>query len=343
MLTIKQIAVLADVSTATVSHVLNKSANVSPKLQQRVMKVVRELNYHPNHLARSLRTRRSRTIGMLLPSITNPFFPTIVRGVEDVLRRAGYNLIVGNSDYDEQREEEYYHTFCEKRVDGLVLMITPTTTPEYLRRHNGESAPLVYLDRLYHDAPGDAVLADNVQGSYKAVRHLIENDHRAIGIITGPSQMFMSRRRLRGYKRALQEGGIAVDKRLVRVGDWSQDSGYRNCRTLLEHANPPTALFVSNGLMALGCLRAISELGVRCPEDVALVSFDDLEMFELMKPAITAVDNPGYRLGSRAAEMLVQRLSNELAGPPLSEILPVELKVRASSARVVPTSTGPEP
>lgn len=329
--TIKEIAALARVSTATVSHVLNETAYVSPKLRQRVMKVVRDLNYHPNIVARSLRTQKSRTVGMIVPNIANPFFPIEVRGVEDVLRRAGYTLILGNSDYDVQKEEEYYRAFCGRRVDGLVLVITPVTTPEYLRHHNWEAIPIVFIDRHYAGLGGDAVLGDNLAGSFRAVSHLIERGHRRIGIITGPLHMLMAGRRLRGYKRALKAGGIPVQPELIREGRYDSLAGYEEAKVLLNLEPRPTALFACSGVTAMGCLQALSEAGLHCPEDVALVSYDDLDWFRLARPPITAVANPAYDLGATAAEMLVRRMTKTLEGPPQRRILKAELMVRESS------------
>ena len=298
MATIKEVAALARVSTATVSHVLNQTTYVSPKLRERVVKVVHQLNYHPNNLARSLRTKRSKTVAMIIPDITNPFFPAVVRGAEDTLLREGYTLIVGNSDYEVQKEERYFRTFCEKRVDGLLLVINPIRTPDYLVRHNIQETAVVYINRLYHGVAGDAVLTDNVGGSREAVRHLLEQGHRRIGIITGPLNLLMARRRLRGYERALKERGLPVEAELIAQGRYDLKSGFEQAKVLMSLPSRPTAVFVSNGLMTLGCLRAVFEVGLRCPEDVALVGFDDLDLFEIMRPRVSAVQ--GSRKGAGA-------------------------------------------
>ncbi|MFB3920550.1 MAG: LacI family DNA-binding transcriptional regulator [Terriglobia bacterium] len=340
MATIKEIATLARVSTATVSHVLNRTAFVSGELRARVMQVVRELNYQPDIVARSLRTRRSQTIGMVVPNIANPFFPIEVRGVEDVLRHDGYHLIVGNSDNDLHREEEYYRTFCARRVDGLVLAITPRKAPEYLRRHDGQETPVVLIDRAYDEVSADAVTVDNLDASYRAVCHLIERGHRRIGIVTGPPRMLMAGRRLCGYKRALEQQGIPVLPELIREGRYDALSGYQEAKVLLNLVPRPSALFACSGVTAMGCLRALFESGLKCPGDVALVSFDDLEWFDLGFPRITAVANPAYQLGSQAAELLVKRISGELSGPAVRKILKAELKVRDSTAARVGASAG---
>jgi DNA-binding LacI/PurR family transcriptional regulator len=331
MMTIREVAGLAGVSTATVSHVLNDTVRVSPKLRERVLRVVHELNYQPNYLARGLRTKQTQTVGMIIGNIANPFFPAEVRGVEDVLRRDGFNLIVGNSDYDAEREAEYYRTFSAKRVDGLVLVLIPTEPPEYLRRHNFSATPVVYIDHLLRGVQGDAVLIDNVRGSYRAVAHLIERGHRRIGIITGKMETLMAPRRLRGYELALKNHGIPLQPELIREGRYDEQSGYERATELLSLRPRPTALFACNGLMTTGCLRAIIEAGLRCPEEIALVSFDDLDWFKLMRPSITAVVNPAYELGWAAAEMLVNRMIKGVKGPPLHRKLATKLIVRKSS------------
>lgn len=333
MSTLKEVAQHARVSTATVSHVINQTAYVSPALRERVVKAIRDLNYHPNALARTLKTQESKTIGMVIPDITNPFFPAVVRGVEDVLRHEGYTLILGNSDSDLRQEEIYYNTFRAKRVDGILLIISPTATPpEYLRRHNSDAPPVVYLDRFHRGLRGDIVTVDNVDGSFEATSHLIEMGHREIGIITGPQELVNARMRLEGYRRALEKHGLPIDEELIRPGRFNLQSGYEQTLKLLELKKRPTAIFACDAPMMIGCLRAIREHGLRCPQDFALVSFDDLEWFGIWQPSITAVSQPAYQLGSTAAELLMKRISGNLGGYPCRKVLPTQLVVRESSS-----------
>lgn len=332
MRTIRDVANRAAVSTATVSHVINQTIYVSPVLRQRVVEAIRELNYHPNGVARSLKTKKSKTVGMIIPDITNPYFPAVVRGAEDVLLHEGYTLIVGNSDGDQQKEELYYRTFQTKRADGILLIVSPSSSPpEYLRQHNPDAFPIVYLDRFHRGLRGDVVIADNVRGSCEAVCHLLASGHRRVAIITGPLELANARMRLEGYKRALREHHTRVEEELIRVGKFDVQSGYEETIKLLKLAKPPTAVFISNALMTMGCLRALRESGVRCPQGLALVSFDDLEWFDLTRPGITAVDQPAYELGATAAELLVKRISGKVCGPPYRRLLPTKLIVRRSS------------
>jgi LacI family transcriptional regulator len=328
----KQVAMLARVSTATVSHVLNNSAYVSPKLRERVLKVVRDLNYHPNTLARSLKTRESKTVGMMITDITNAFYPAVVRGAEDVLAREGYTLIVGNTDGDEQKEEAYYRTFTAKRVDGLLLITCPTEyPPAYLSRHNPEETPVVLINRDYPSLRADMVTADHQEGSRRAVSHLLESGHLRVGILTGPAQHVTSRLRLRGYEQALQRNGLSVQAELIRETRFDVSSGYEQAKALLSLPERPTALFVCNAPMTMASLRAILDMGLHCPKDIALVSFDDIEWFDLIQPRITAVAQPAYELGATAAELLLKRISGQLTDPPCRKVLETELIVRESS------------
>ena len=337
----KQIALLSGVSTATVSHVLNNSAFVNPKLRARVEKVVHELNYQPNSLARSLKTRETKTIGMVITDITNAFYPAVVRGAEDVLAREGYTLVVGNTDGDVLKEEAYYRTFTAKRVDGLLLITCPTEyPPAYLSRHLPEETPVVLINRDYPSLRVDTVLSDHREGSRQAVSHLLASGHRRIGIITGPAPHVSSNQRLRGYEQALREVGLPVQPELVREGNFMVKAGYEQAKELLSLPERPTALFVCNAPMSMAALRAIFDAGLRCPEDVALVSFDDLEWFDLIQPRITAVAQPAYTLGATASEMLLKRISGQRSDPPCRKLLATELIVRESSSAGGPTSRG---
>lgn len=332
MVTIRQIADHARVSTATVSHVINSTAYVSPELRQRVLAAVRELGYQPSAVARSLRTKQTKTVGIVIPDIANPFFADVTRGAEDLLLQEGYTLIIGNSDGEAGKQEQYYRTFCSKQVDGLLMVVAPAEhPPEYLGQHNCEALPIVYLDRMYRGLRGDGVMADNAGGSFDAVGHLLSLGHQRVAIITGPPQLQNARMRLEGYQRALEQYHVEVASELVREGRFDVESGYEQTKALLSLNNRPTGLFVSNALMSMGCLRAFAEYRVRCPEEIALVSFDDIFWFDLLRPSISAVAQPSYELGAKAAEMLLKRLSGHLKGPPCHKVLETKLVVRDSS------------
>ena len=332
MANIQQISVLAGVSTATVSHVLNGTKHVSPKLRTRVLKVAQELNYQPCTLARSLITKRTRTVGMLVTDVTNPFYPVLVKAAEDVVAREGYALVVGNSDSDLRKEGAFYRAVMAKWVDGLILITCPTTyPPAYLSRHNFEETPIVFVNRDYPSMRADSVVADNSQGSYEAVSHLLNAGHRRVGIITGPHDHVMSVQRLLGYEGALRDVGLRIQPELVREGRFDIESGYEQTKVLLGLPNRPTALYVCNVSMTTGALKAIFESGIGFPGDIALVSFDDQDWMSAIRPSISAVAQPVYELGAAAGDILLKRISGALADPPCRKLLKTRLVLRESS------------
>lgn len=226
MPTIRDIALLARVSTATVSHVLNESAYVSPELKERVRSAIRELNYQPNAVARSLRTRQSRSVGMIIPDITDPFYPGVVRGAEDVLMEQGYTLLVGNSDNQTGKEASYYRTFQARCVDGLLMTVAAIDgPPDYLIHHQQETFPVVYIDRSFPGMRGDVVQSDAHEGCRQGMEHLLQQGHRRIGIVTGPLVMDNAKVRLEGCRQALQAAKVSMPDSLVREGNFDIVSG----------------------------------------------------------------------------------------------------------------------
>ena len=273
---------------------------------------------------------------MIIPDITNPFFPGLARGAEDVLRTAGHTLIMGNSDGDVSKEEEYYRTFCARQVEGLLIIASISShAPEYLVRHDLQATPVVFVDRPYRGIRADTVSTDNLDGSFQAVRHLLEMGHRRIAIITGPLQLVNARLRLDGYKRALASNHVQIEDALIREGRYDVDSGFEQTKALLDLKNRPTAVFVSNAPMTLGCLRALRECGIQCPEELALISFDDAEWFALTKPSVSGVAQNPYQLGAAAGQILAKRIAGELTGSPRRRLFQTRLVIRESSDRDV--------
>ena len=336
--TIKQIAERAGVSTATVSYAINNSPGVSPEVRERVLRIAREMRYHPNAVARGLRTKKSGIVGMIVPDITNPFFPGLVRGAEDVLREAGHTLIVGNSDGDVLKEEEYYRTFRARQTEGLLITASISSrAPEYLLHHDLNAVPVVFVDRYYRDVRADTVSADNLDGSFEAVRHLLDMGHRHIAIITGPLQLVNARLRLEGYKRALTLNRLPIEDVLIREGRYDANSGFEQTKALLDLSHRPTAVFVSNAPMTFGCLRALREYGVQCPDEFALISFDDAEWFEISRPSVSGVAQNAYQLGAAAGKILAKRIAGQLAGPPRRRVFKTRLVIRESSGSRITT------
>jgi LacI family transcriptional regulator len=273
---------------------------------------------------------------MIVPDITNPFFPGLVRGAEDVLRDAGHTLIVGNSDGDIQKEQEYYHKFSARQTEGLLITASISSqAPDYLLHHDLNAVPVVFVDRYYRGVRADTVCADNLDGSIQAVRHLLDMGHRRIAIITGPLQLVNARLRLEGYKRALISHHVQIEDALIREGRYDADSGFEQTKALLNLKHRPTAVFVSNAPMTFGCLRAFRERGIQCPDELALISFDDAESFPFTKPSVSGVAQNAYQLGAAAGQILAKRIAGQLEGPPRRRVFKTNLVIRESSSRNV--------
>jgi LacI family transcriptional regulator len=308
--TIYDVGKRAAVSVATVSAVINNTSYVSPELRKRVEEAIRELNYSPNLLARGLANQKTLTLGVLVPDISNFFFPELVRGVEDKAKEEGYTIILGSSDNQLDKEEVYLKVFLSKRVDGIVLVKSPgAMSPYFLQLLNKSGPPLVLLDREYSDLLADSVVADDVGGGYLATKHLLELGHRRIGIICGVPGTSTTAGRLRGYEKALQEFHLKIDSSLVVTGDYQTESGYTAGLALLERN--PTAVFISNYMMTIGFLRALEERKLSSPKDVSIVSYDDFIWNDIFSPHLTCVTQPKYNLGYKAAAILLSRIQKK--------------------------------
>ncbi len=313
MATLQDIATRAGVSIATASHVISNKKPVSSKLRERVLKAVRELDYQPNAAARTLRTSRSSTVGIVIPDISDPFFPSLVRGAEDALGHGGYTLLIGNSDNDLRKEEDYLRTFREQQVDGMIVVASAENAPEFLRRQNFEQCPIVFADRAYVDLSADLIEADNVGGSTLAVTHLIQTGYRHIAIITGPLKLANARERLDGYYKALHVAGIQREPKYVCEGDFGAASARRLTEALLQLPEPPDAIFATNAQMTLGAFQAMQDFGVECPRQMGLLSFDEQEWFDAVKPRISRLAHLGYEIGAGSAELLLKRIRGGLS------------------------------
>ncbi|NOZ27846.1 MAG: LacI family transcriptional regulator [Chloroflexi bacterium] len=329
MATIKDVAKRAGVSVTTVSHVLNETRYVSPELVARVWEAVEALNYQPNAVARSLRRKRTHTLGMIIPDNSNPFFAEVARGIEDVCFDLGYNVILCNSDQDPQKERRYIDLLTEKRVDGIVF-VAAGDRAEHLEAVLTRRVPVVVIDRELQDVQCDRVLTDNRTGGRQATEHLIQRGRTRIACIAGPSDVTPSWERVWGYQDALTEAGLPFDEQLIRRGNFQAASGYRAMRELLALSDPPTGVFACNDMMAIGAICAISEAGLRIPEDIAVVGFDDIALASYTNPPLTTVAQPRQEIGRLAAEMLIERISNR-SRPPQRHLLETWLVVRQST------------
>lgn len=315
MANIYDVARAARVSVATVSAVVNSTAYVSPSLKTRVQAAVKRLGYKPNLLARSLATQRSRTIGMIVPNIANPFWPEVVRGVEDAAHARDYTLLLASSDDDLKKEALYLNLFLAKRVDGILLTkAAGGLTADVAEQLKSSDTAVVQLMRSSKAIVGDTVLVDEPGGSYEAVTHLLRLNYERIGMINGLPHVSTSKRRLSGYRSALADRGIDFDPALVVSGDFRVESGYSAGVELLKRK--PDAMFIANYLMAVGFMRALRQYQLRCPEDIAIVTCDDHPWLDSFTPRLTTVNLPKYELGQEGARVLMDRLQPESRRTP---------------------------
>ncbi|WP_249714810.1 LacI family DNA-binding transcriptional regulator [Rhizomonospora bruguierae] len=328
--TIYDVAQRAKVSAATVSRVVNGRSSVDPALVARVREAMRELDYRPNAVARNLRRNRTSLWAVIISDIGNPFFTTLVRGVEDVAQTSGYSVVLCNSDEDPVKEHRYIDAALAEQMAGVI--ISPSGRPAEVHRLLGSRTPVVAVDRELAGTPVDAVLVDNAHGAERATAHLVQAGYRRIGCVTGPRRLSTATERLRGYRDALAAAGLPYEEELVRHADFREAGGYQAMASLLELACPPDAVFVANNLMAIGAVRCLVARGVRMPDELGMVAFDDIPWASLVRPTLTTVVQPTYELGRAAARLLADRLADP-SRPPSTVTLPTELRVGESSAR----------
>ena len=340
--TLLDVARHAGVSAATVSRVLAQKPDVREATRQRVLASVEALGYQPNRVARSLRVRRSSIIGLIISDIENPFFTSLVRAVEDVAYEHKYAVFLCNSDENTDKETLYIDLMCAERVAGVVISPTrETNTPCHKLIEAG--IPVVTVDRRVRDMEMDTVVVDNLGSSFELTEHLIQNGHTRIGAVFGPSETTTGKERKKGHVKALNAHGIPLSSDLVCSGPPKERAGYQFAKRVLTQPDPPTALYAGNNLLAVGIMRAINELQLRIPDDVALVSFDELDWMSLVQPSLTVIAQPTYKLGSTAARLLLTRIQDGHC-PVQSIVLKPNLRIRQSCTYREPLhSTGGAP
>jgi LacI family transcriptional regulator len=326
--TIYDVAREARVSVFTVSAVINNKSHVGAPLKKRVDAAIVKLNYRPNSLAQSLANERTRTLGVIVPDISNPFFPMLVRGAEDTAQKRGYSILLCNSDGLLEKEEHYLDLLLAKRVDGILLTKSPGELSAQTKNLlSGMNVPTVLMMRTYPSLTDEAVITDDLQGSYEAVSHLARIGHKTIAMVGGPLSVSNGRARLQGFKKALKASKLRFNPKLVYEGDYRIDSGHRAGLSLLPHR--PDAVFVANFLMAVGFLQAAQEMGMRCPQDFGLVTLDDYPWLRLFDPPLTAMELPKYEVGCLATELLIDRIEGKSKSAVTHKIAP-HLCVRES-------------
>ncbi|HGZ6433489.1 TPA: substrate-binding domain-containing protein [Vibrio parahaemolyticus] len=332
MATMKDIAKLAGVSTSTVSHVINKTRFVSEEISERVNNAAKELNYYaPSALARSLKVNRTKTIGMLVTTSTNPFFGEVVKGVERSCYHKGYSLILCNTEGDNERMRQSINTLLQKRVDGLILMCSSLEGERIDVFERYPDIPVVVMDWGPMLFTSDKIQDNSLRGGHLAAKYLIDCGHTEIGCITGPLIKHQAQMRYEGYKRAMNEAGLEFNANWIIESDFECEGGYQAFKKMAERGTLPSSIFVSNDMMAMGVINAANELGIKVPDDLSIIGYDDIHIAKFMSPSLTTIHQPKYRLGQAAVETLVRRLddkSNEAQVVQLEPTLVVRNSVK---------------
>ncbi len=325
--TIRDVAEEADVSVATVSRVLNGSDNVRESTEERVLDAAHALNYHPSETARNLRAQKTHTVGVLLPNMHGEFFAQITQGLDRRAREQGHHLLVSNSHTDESEAESVVRSL-RGRVDGLIIL-WPRLSVHFLESLIPKRLPVVLLNTSAGQSRFKSLSFDNRDGAYAAVQHMADHGHERVAILTGGPENFDAQERLAGYRAAVDDFGLVADSSLEIEGDFTREMGHAVVEKFLSLDPRPTALFVSNDSMALGALRGLHEAGLRVPEDVALVGFDDIPTASYVTPSLTTVHAPTQELGEQAMDHLLAGLQDDELSPS-HQTLETRLVIRES-------------
>lgn len=328
--TITQVAARAGVSATTVSHVLSGKRPVAAETRGTVRQAIRELGYRPNHVARSLRTRRSQMIAVIVPDVTNTFYSVLTRGLADTVDGEGYGTYVCNTDGRSDREVTFLHDVLDRGADGIVLAAVDAASAAALKPAD-VGVPVVCVGDTLDHPRIDVVCVDDEDGSYEVTRHLLGRRPKRLAMIQGPGESGPAR--IAGFTRAMSQAGRQVDPALTATGDWTRRGGHAAMRELLSRSRRrrPDAVFCANDLMAIGAIDALREAGLAVPDDVAVAGFDDVDAATIVHPPLTTVVNPAYDIGVNAGRLLLSRLSGEYDGQRRRVGLPCPLVVRASA------------
>lgn len=309
MATMKDIARLAQVSTSTVSHVINNSRFVSEEIREKVQKVVKELNYTPSALARSLKVNETKTIGMLVTATSNPFFAEVMAGVEQYCQQNHYNLIIATTNGDAERLQHHLQTLIQRKVDGLLLMCGDA------RLNTDESLniplPMVVVDWWFTELNADKIFENSTSGGYLATKTLIDAGHSDIAIITGNLKKSLAKNRLEGYKKALYEANIPLNPNWIIESHFDFAGGLAGMNSLLTQSEKPTAVFACSDTIALGAYQAVWQQGLNVPQDISIIGYDDIELAKYLSPPLSTISQPKAELGKLAVETLLKRIRSQ--------------------------------
>jgi LacI family transcriptional regulator len=331
--TLRDVARHAGVHAGTASRALNPEtrALVNPETAERVIRAAEDLGYRPNRLARSLKTNRSSTIGVLVPDLTNPLFPPIVRGIEDALEQAGYTALLANSDNDHEKERLHFQRMKDRQVEGFIMATAERDHP-LIEDAIAADVPIVLVNRTVDSTDAFAVITDDHAGALLAVDHLVGLGHERIAHIVGPERYSTGQARYRGFVDGMKAAGLKPERSMIGfTRTFTESEGARVFRKLLNDGKGFTAVFAGNDLLALGCYDVMAEAGIRCPEDISIVGYNDMPLLDKLRPPLTTIRVPQYELGKRASELVLDRLRDPSARPVTIRLEP-QLIVRRSTS-----------
>ena len=330
---ISEIARICGVSKATVSRVINNlPQGVGPETREKVLRTIRELNYRPNALARSVATSKSGTVGLIIPDVSNFFFPTIIRGVTDYMDSCGYSVIVANSDYDPDREAQQLLRLVDRRVDG-ILLCSGVSNKDFLEEFRSHNIPLGLLGRNFDNSCSDvSIIGDNVRGAYKSAAHLIRGGSRRVVYVEGNPHVAGSKQRLQGYIQAHKEFGLPVREEFILNGEYSIAFGEEAAEKLLNSGLEFDAIMTGSDLVAIGIVSRLMKRGVRVPEDVEVIGFDNIELTTVVSPMLSTVSKPHYEMAQHISEQLIRIIQGETIPLPHTVVEP-ELILRETTRK----------
>lgn len=330
--TIKDIAETLNISASTVSRALRDHPDISDATKARVNSLAKELDYHPNSIAQSLKQRKTNLIGVIVPEIKNNFFSAAISGIEEIAYGTGYAIIVSQSNESYERECVNIKALISNRIAGLLISISLSTTrDEQFKLLERQNIPFVFFDRVLEDYEASKVVVDDFNGAFKAVEYLIKSGYHRIAHLAGPKHLSVSQYRLNGYLAALRKHNIVHDENLVVTGGLDEEDGYKGFSKLLELNQLPDAVFAANDPVAIGAFQKIREQGLKIPKDIALLGFCNNPICQLVEPKISTVNQPAYQVGKRAAELLLEKINSPDDFIPRKEVLKTELIVRDST------------
>ena len=326
--TIKDVAKYAGLSIATVSKYLN-GGNVREENRKRLEEAIRVLDFKVNDMARALKTNRTMTVGVLIPSLENIFFTSIVSNVENILIQNRYSTIVCDYREDPNLEKEKLNFLVDKMVDGII-MVPHGEDISHIQKVREKDIPVLLIDRMINEIDCDVVLSDNLNAAYDAVEQLIIRGHRRIGIIGGPKGIYTTQERIKGYIRVHEDYAMDIDENLIKYGAYDIESGYRILEEFIEMDNPPTSVFVTNYEMTLGAIMAINKNNIKVPDQISLIGFDNIQLAKVVKPSLSIVVQPMDQIGETAARVILNRLNGDYGTFPSIHRLKTEILIKDS-------------